>query len=1655
MHTDNKPSSAASRLSLSRYPPPAYSSSSSDFSSDSDAPTYLTRASHFTARSLLKPEYVPAVPLPSSPSTDDSDGEGDEKGGVDTAAVRNVSPLDSLRRGNTMMQLIGAGALSLGSTLVISLYVTGPPRLNDMATASTAVLFMTLLLGCLACVPSWFAALLILCGEKPQPLEPPPHGKVLRLATLIAFFVATLYSVATLVLFVLLQAKDSFVSFCMQNIPSATDEACKARWDRDWVIILVVGIVWIYHIALGFPVYRYTRGTEYGRQLKSGFLLEEGKPQRSSLQRRLSQWADSSSDSDFLPPKRAARRELDTGKAARSEKRTRREAEPNTRSLSMGDLPLNSGDLNKRGGTLSSRRSALSLRNSPRINVPGPADGASTSPTSPAFYSPNSQLGAPPSPFLDSQNVNHFSTLPPSPPLVASAGGPAVPPLRSLTPAVYPTPPSSAPSSARARAGFQTAVDMGDSHSPFANQAPRSSSVLLGEDLNADPSGKRRPSLILTSAPTEEPQGLAIGIDMGGPYPSPFLQRSFSGSTSPLNSPTIPSSPYFSTSPVSSPTIGSFHSPRLASGSPTLGSSATMERAPSSPRLSTLTDPLGRLATGLVRRASNSGLNTDLPTSIKRADSSPTLSPSLSPILGAGPARRTSFAAAAREKEKEKEKEIQERQAKQRAATFHNRMFSWADRPGDRLAARKPQTGAKAGSKKRAITLGVLVLVVALFFTYRTFAGSRSQKDLAASPPLTERANRAAAAQLGPRLRRTRGNGKAFIHPDVVQRKPAPSKSWIGAPFRLAGRLLGAGKAQLPSGYRAPQVSRRKGGKDGAAGNGSREAKRRSVFVAKKHVAFVDHQALPPPVEHGDEPQRDTLVLYRILGNDLPPRHSPGQTLRNLRFLLQHESDFSVLPPLGPHGVHHSHLYGSGTKAKEAHTQMGGLRVDKYFVLNRIAEPEMVSAIIGLLHLYSVPDSRILVIPFDWSEYQRREFRWDGGVDSATGWTVGDGPHLKPSFGKAVWRLAPEGQASKTPDDLSVLLEEADGEEARTAAAKKKKSETLGRLRALDFTYHEKNLYAMNNNGGRNFALQHGRSLPNARWILPLDGNSFFTPAAMYSIVRTLSIAGEGPAASRYVIIPMARLLDNNEVRKNNSVSLVPLDRVEEGVSAIIESEIHHRPQHAPETPEEPQVGFRYDSTETFQEAMRYGRRSKLELLWRLGAIPYSRGLDRRTLPWEVTDRAHITANTWGSIPGVDGAATKDSVIHAPHGEEDEYGEANPERGALAYVKAGWVYRLFSGHKSQEEHSSEAVTLRNTNRIRGIVAFLERLDEKVARGEHGCFEEENTFRCGFHAERFWSFDQHDVERLRQKYKLGRRDAIQKIDRYEQLIAPTTREVAKALKNPRMLADTSAQRAATNAALLAMAAYLTGNTTYTSFAADLIGERFVKKTPLFYRQVAQNDQIRTTDGEEGEQPLVDDGKDVVGYAFPPFPKEPGQPGPWSASLGMRLAEPDSPSLPFDPLNFDPILLLDAVRLLNHPNTVGGDFVKPASRKAFTPLANSHLSWLLFAPEALEFSKQPPSAEDGAFYDAKVAALAAFLDDARLVGRVANRARLRLPSSTRAEGLMDPAREVHEVHYRLLQGLTNTKIRPYNLVATDKSLFTGSAHGNETPLDVLGL
>ncbi|KAL8283667.1 hypothetical protein RQP46_005462 [Phenoliferia psychrophenolica] len=1138
---------------------------------------------------------------------------------------------------------------------------------------------------------------------------------------------------------------------------------------------------------------------------------------------------------------------------------------------------------------------------------------------------------------------------------------------------------------------------------------------LLGSQA---PATNRRPSLVLTTAPGGEQQeygyGLALGLDGGAPQLEPIplsprlgVRRHYPSDQS-CSSPQSPSVEQFS-SPLSSPTFNNqatFLSPNLPSSSPTLASSSTFGREPSSPRFSatSLTEPIARL----VRRASSSSLTAQLPTSVARSPSpsrSPQLSPtafsspsSLSPILG-GTSRRGSFAAQAREKEKEKEQEIAARERKAQKA--HIRMFSWAERPTDLLRDSPTSTG----NTKRRLMYGVALL--ALVFLLVQFRGGPSS----APGPVARRNLRS----------RVPGAGLTFIHPDVINRRPPPSKGLLGVPWRWISNAL-AGTAPPPPRYNPAPPPRARTSGDATPVAHPTPPKKRNLFVPDRPVAYSTHQALPPPPVHDDAPERDTLVLYRILGNDLPPRHSPGQTLRNLRFLLQHESDFSTLSHLGPHLVHHAHSYGSGSKAKVAtHTEGGGLRVDKYFVLNRIAEPEMLKAILSLLTRYSVPASRILVIPFKWDEYEHRDFRWDGGVDTLLGWGIG--PQDQVALAKA---------ALVKP----VVEPSAPGELVDQATLNAK-----GNLEA---------------NGGRNYALEHGRALPHARWILPLDGNSFFTPLAMHSIVQTLSIAGEGDVASRYVIIPMARLLSNQGVLANNSIALVPHAAPHEGTSAADDAASHHRPLTAPDTPEEPQVGFRYDSTESFQEAMRYGRRSKLELLWRLGAIPYSRGLDRRTLPWEQSDRDHITNESWGSIPGAEGT-DKSAAVHQPHGDVLLSETPDPARGPFAFAKAGWVYRLFSGDQNQELHTQEAIALRNMNRIKGIVAFLERLDDKVSRGHAGCGPYVPRSKCGFSSKRLWSFETDDVDHLREDFKSGVAVAIDRVETFERQVYGVHAAVRAAFGTPAELSTSDPAVAAMNATLLAMAGYLTANSSYSTLAADLITARFVRQVPMFYRVADQREQLKKYQTGQGAPPVDLSQFAGQGYAFPAPPSEVGEVLSWSAAMGHHSEGADLPSMPFDPLTFDPILLMDAVRLLSSPNAPRSDFAVADSRKAVVNIFTTQLSYLLFNPTATAFSASPPSRKAGAHYDAKVAALAAFIDDARLFVRVANRARLRLSPANRLDGLLHESREIREVHYRLVQGVGRTRLVPYDLAAdpVTEGMYHTTEHGADSPFAVLNL
>jgi len=84
----------------------------------------------------------------------------------------------------------------------------------------------------------------------------------------------------------------------------------------------------------------------------------------------------------------------------------------------------------------------------------------------------------------------------------------------------------------------------------------------------------------------------------------------------------------------------------------------------------------------------------------------------------------------------------------------------------------------------------------------------------------------------------------------------------------------------------------------------------------------------------------ETFVLYRIIGNDLVPRHSKGQSRQNLEFMLEHEP---VLEDC-----------------------------EKRFVVNRIVDPKEEHAILKLLKNAGVS---FIHIPFKWGEYKK--IPWD------------------------------------------------------------------------------------------------------------------------------------------------------------------------------------------------------------------------------------------------------------------------------------------------------------------------------------------------------------------------------------------------------------------------------------------------------------------------------------------------------------------------------------------------------------------------------------------------------------------------------------------------------------------------------------------------------
>ncbi|WP_204352615.1 alginate lyase family protein [Salinicola halophilus] len=298
------------------------------------------------------------------------------------------------------------------------------------------------------------------------------------------------------------------------------------------------------------------------------------------------------------------------------------------------------------------------------------------------------------------------------------------------------------------------------------------------------------------------------------------------------------------------------------------------------------------------------------------------------------------------------------------------------------------------------------------------------------------------------------------------------------------------------------------------------------------------------------------FVLYRIIGNDLEPRHARGQSRANLRFILENEPSLDGC--------------------------------EKRFIVNRIVNSQEHAAIIELLESYG---QTYIDIPFVLSTYAATPWDFEG----------------LPSAGFT------------RSEDFQALSEAERG-------------------RVMMRLYRFRNLYVMNNNGARNVALDEGREI--ADWVLPWDGNCFVTASAWADIRRDIT----AHADRRYHVVPMARITDNQQL-------------LDDGF--------------APAAAEEPQIAFRHDAGERFDERHPYGRRPKVELLWRLG-VP-GRWDRWKIEPWDL------------ECP--------------PYAAE-----------AGQFGTAGWIARLESGQSHLEVGASRGLVDRGVARVEAVTGLLDRLD---------------------------------------------------------------------------------------------------------------------------------------------------------------------------------------------------------------------------------------------------------------------------------------------------------------------------------------------------------
>ncbi|DAZ95329.1 TPA: hypothetical protein N0F65_002436 [Lagenidium giganteum] len=213
------------------------------------------------------------------------------------------------------------------------------------------------------------------------------------------------------------------------------------------------------------------------------------------------------------------------------------------------------------------------------------------------------------------------------------------------------------------------------------------------------------------------------------------------------------------------------------------------------------------------------------------------------------------------------------------------------------------------------------------------------------------------------------------------------------------------------------------------------------------------------------------------------------------------------------------------------------------------------------------------------------------------------------------------------------------------------------KMLTLNEIYDNKNRYALSINHARNKMLDIGIA-HGARWILPWDQNCFMTREAWHQVKATI---------------------EDEEARNEADKDRVPIKYFFSYMDRLVEeNDVIFSPEYKAQPWEEPQIIFRSDAVERFDEGLRYGKRDKAALLVRLRLPGVWDSWGWST--WELTRVQHNLST-----------------------------DVQPGRAPTA----GYAVRLYSGHADMEQGGHSSALFREIKRGEAVVNVLNSLEARV------------------------------------------------------------------------------------------------------------------------------------------------------------------------------------------------------------------------------------------------------------------------------------------------------------------------------------------------------